>query len=121
MVAKDSLVGVLGALSNSASQERLQRLADKLDRLARSKTPRRPSGRADQRTSHRAVLRAVNSVLERSGQPMRTGDIHRAVIALMKQPVSYSSIKRCLAKQTQGQQASLERIARGYYQLRRSC
>jgi hypothetical protein len=109
---------LLGALSNQADLERLQQLADKLDRLARSKTPRRPSSRTDRRTSHRGVLRAINSVLEQSGQPMRTRDIHRAVMALLEQPVSYSSIKCCLAKQTRSQEGPLERMARGCYRLR---
>jgi hypothetical protein len=74
---------LLGALSNPANRERMQQLADKLDRLARSKAPRRLSGRVDQRISHRAVTQAIKSVLEQSGQSMLTRDIHRAVMALL--------------------------------------
>lgn len=107
---------LLGSLANQEVQERLQHLSGKLDRLAASNAPPRPSGRSDQRIRRGAVLRALNQVLMSTDQPMRMSDLHAAVSSLLG-PVSYSAIKRCLAAEIKGKDARFERVAKGCYRL----
>lgn len=111
---------LLGALSNQAQQERLQQLADKLDRLAASKAQPRPSARVDQRIRSGVVLQAVARVLATAKRPLRACEIHRAVSTLLKQPVPYGTVKRSLSGGIQGPKPRFERISWGRYQLRRS-
>lgn len=112
-------MGLLGSLSHQDLQKRLEQLAEKLDRLAVSHAPRRPSSRVDQRMRPGIILKAVSRVLEQATQPMRTCEVHKAVVALLQREVLYSAVKGCLARQALGQQARFERTARGHYQVRR--
>jgi hypothetical protein len=109
---------LVGPLSNQPLQERLQQLANKLDQLAASNAPPRPSARADQRIRSGVVLQAVTRVLEVAQQPLRTYEVHQAVSTLLKQPVLYGTVKGCLASRSHGDKAPFERVARGYYRLK---
>lgn len=111
---------LLGSLSNQKLQAQLRQLSDKLDRLAASNAKPRRSGRTDHRLRPGVVFKAILSVLSSADQPMRTREIHDAVMALLEQPVGYSSVKARLAEKAQGEAACFERTARGCYQLRRS-
>ncbi len=110
---------LLGSISNPEKQERLRRLSDKLDQVAASEAKPRRSGRADQRLRPGVVLNAIMFVLASAEQPMRAKEIHEAVMALLEQPVTYSSVKACLADKAQGVEAPFERTARGCYRLRK--
>jgi hypothetical protein len=114
-----TVMELLGSLANPEVQERLQQLSDRLDRLAASDAPLRPSGRVDQRIRPGAVLQALNQVLRSTDQPMQISDLHAAVSSLLG-TVSYSAIKRCLTAGIHGKDARFERVAKGCYRLRRS-
>jgi hypothetical protein len=51
-------------------------------------------------------------------RPMRTVEVHAAVVAVLGLPVSYSSIKARLADKAQGPEPLFERTARGFYRLK---
>jgi HB1, ASXL, restriction endonuclease HTH domain len=63
------------------------------------------------------VLAAVTEVLEAAGEPMRTRMIHAAVEELVGEPVSWSSVKNCLASDVGGKSPRFERVGRGRYRL----
>lgn len=110
---------LLGSLSNPEKQERLRQLSDKLDQVAVSNAKPRRSGRADRQLRPGVVPNAIMSVLSSADQPMRAREIHEAVMALLEQPVTYSSVKACLADKARGAEAPFERTARGCYRLRK--
>jgi hypothetical protein len=58
------------------------------------------------------VLAAVTQVLEAAGEPMRTRMIHAAVEELVGEPVSWSSVKNCLASDVGGKSPRFERVGR---------
>jgi hypothetical protein len=111
-------VELLGAISNQQLQARLRQLSDKLDRLAASDAKPRRSGRTDYRLRSGAIFKAILSVLSSADRPMRTREIHKAVMALLEQPVGYSSVKARLADKAHGEDACFERVARGCYRLK---
>jgi hypothetical protein len=63
------------------------------------------------------VLAAVTEVLEAAGEPMRTRMIHAATQYLVGEPVSWSSVKNCLASDVGGKSPRFERVGRGRYRL----
>ncbi|MGA8364023.1 MAG: hypothetical protein WB709_05835 [Solirubrobacteraceae bacterium] len=63
------------------------------------------------------VLAAVTEVLRAAGEPMRTRMIHAAVEELVGEPVSWSSVKNCLASDVGGRSPRFERVGRGLYRL----
>ena len=109
-------MGLLGTLSNLESQERLGRLAAKLDRLAGSDAVPRATSPAPQRRCG-DVSKAVAEVLRDFGEPLRMIEIHAAVEALLGEAVPRSTIKNCLANNSRGDGAWLVRLARGRYGL----
>jgi mannose-6-phosphate isomerase-like protein (cupin superfamily) len=75
-------MGLLGTLSNLESQERLGRLAAKLDRLAGSTAAPRPTSLEPERRCGE-VSKAVVEVLRELGEPLRMVEIHAAVEGLL--------------------------------------
>ncbi len=64
------------------------------------------------------VLAAVTEVLGWAvGQPMQAREIHVAVEGLLGEPVSWSSIKNCLASNVNGEGPRFEREGYGRYRL----
>jgi hypothetical protein len=63
------------------------------------------------------VLAAVTEVLEVAREPMRTRTIHTAVEELVGEPVSWSSVKNCLAADVSGRSPRFERGGRGRYRM----
>jgi hypothetical protein len=63
------------------------------------------------------VVAAIIEVLEAAGEPMRTRKIHAAVEELVGEPVSWSSVKNCLASDVGGKSPRFERVGRGRYRL----
>lgn len=108
---------LVGAYSNPKTQERMRHLAYRLDRLAASNAPRRPSIRHDRRLRMGLVPDAVMRVLSASGEPMRAGDIHVEVEDLIGQPVSTSSVKNWLAKEILSTHPRVVRLERGRYRV----
>lgn len=109
---------LLGTLSNLESQERLGRLAAKLDRLAGSDAAPRPTPLTPKRRCG-DVSKAVVEVLREFGGPLRMIEIHAAVEALLGETVPRSTIKNCLANNSRGDGAWLVRLGRGRYWLHR--
>lgn len=58
---------------------------------------------------------AVTKVLTAAGRPMQTQAIHRAVAQLTGEPVSWSSIRNCLAEDVRSRSPKFERVGRGRY------
>ena len=108
-------MGLLGCYSNPEIQGRLRRLSEKLERLAASNAPPRPSARVDRRLRCGLVPKAIMQVLSGSVEPMRVRDIHTEVEALLGQAVSPSAVKNWLARHTCGDQALFVRLGRGRY------
>lgn len=110
-------VGLVGAYSNADTQERLRRLASRLDRLAASDAPRRPSARHDLRLRTGLVPHAIMGALGASVEPMRVRDIHAEVEELLGQHVSPSAIKNWLGRNLRGEHPVVVRLGRGRYRL----
>jgi hypothetical protein len=108
-------MGVLGAYSNPEIQERLRRLAEKLDRLAASDAVPRASTRMERQLRGGLVPNAIMRVLRDPAEPMRARDIHACVERLLCRPVSRSSIKNALARHARGDGTPLVRQSRGLY------
>ena len=111
-------MGFVGTLSNPDVQERLGRLAAKLDRLAGSDAAPRPTACASKGRCG-DISKAVGEVLQEFGGPLRMVEIHAAVEALRGETVPRSTIKNCLANNSRGDGAWLVRLARGRYGLNR--
>jgi hypothetical protein len=109
-------MGLLGTLSNLEVQERLVRLATKLDRLAGSTAAPRPTPRDPKRRCG-DVSKAVVEVLREFGGPLRMVEIHAVVEGLLGETVPRSTIKNCLANNSRGDGARLVRLSRGRYRL----
>jgi hypothetical protein len=109
-------VGFIGTL-NPETQERLRRLAEKLDGLASSNATPRPK-RADQKRRCGAISEAVAQVLVDAGGPMRMVEIHAEVEALLSEVVPRSTVKDALVSNSHGTSPRFVRIARGRYRLR---
>jgi hypothetical protein len=108
-------MGVLGAYSNHETQERLRRLAEKLDRLAASGASPRPTTRRDCRLPSGLLPEAIMQVLGDAGKPMRVRDVHAVVEQLLGRPVSPSAVKTWLARHAVGERATVMRLGRGRY------
>jgi hypothetical protein len=109
---------LLGALSNQELQARLQRLSDKLDRVAAGKAKPRRSGRADRVLRAGVVPQLITQVFQGADGPLLVREVHEHVEALLGKPVPRSSIKNWLAKNTGGKNATFVRLRRGRYRLR---
>jgi hypothetical protein len=94
-------VGLLGCYSNPEIQGRLRQLSEKLDRLVAGDAVRRPAVRRDRKLRSGVVPKAIEHVLDDSGEPMRARDIHTEVEELLGMSVPASSVKNWLAKQVQ--------------------
>lgn len=66
-----------------------------------------------------AVQRAIVTVLETAGRPMRLAEVHLAVEGLLGRAVSKDSIKWCLSTAVRSKEPRFERVARGCYRLMR--
>jgi len=108
-------MGVLGAYSNPGTQERLRRVAEKLDRLAASDAIPRASARAERQLRGGLVPNAITRVLCESAAPMRVREIQARVEGLLCRPVSRSSVKNALARHVQAERALVVRQSRGLY------
>jgi hypothetical protein len=64
---------------------------------------------------HDWVLDAVIRVLADRSEAMRARDIHRAVEALLGEPVRWGSVKQCLSSNVAGTTPRFVRVARGRY------
>lgn len=110
-------MGLLGSFSNRVIQDRLQGLAERLERLAASDAMPQPTVCAYQRNRPGFVVQAVMRVLDQAEGPMRPQEIHEALGPALQAKVSYRGIVKCLAEQVQGSQPRVERTARGLYRL----
>jgi hypothetical protein len=110
------MVGLIGAYLNPEIQERLCRLADKLDRVAASRSARQISRRLDRRLPGGVVPRAIMRVLTEAVEPLHVQAIHEAVEQLLGHSIARSTIKNCLARQARSD-GRLVRLARGRYRL----
>lgn len=108
---------LVGAYSNLEIQDRLRRLAEKLDRLAASDAVPRPSARQDRILRPGLVLRAVGRVLAEAPGPMRVRDIHAAVEDLLGSTVAISSVNSCLSTNVKGDRPRFVRLGYGKYLL----
>jgi hypothetical protein len=108
------------ALSNSEIQDRLGRLAAKLEQVAASDARPRSSARLDRRLRSGLVPKAIMQVLGGSVEPMRMMDIHTEVERVLDRPVSRSAVKNWLASHVHGDQALFVRLGRGRYAERGS-
>jgi hypothetical protein len=113
--SQDSRVGLVEALSNPATQERLVRLSEKLAKIAASGAAPRSSVRTDRRLRSGLVPQAIMRVLSESVEPMRMKDIHAEVEQLLDRSVTRSAIKNWLANHVQGDHALFVRLGRGRY------
>jgi hypothetical protein len=97
------------------SQDRLARLADRLERLRVAGRLDDPPGR--QKTlRRRSISQPIMTVLASCGE-LRGRDIHAAVEALLGESVPVSSVKNCLAQNVLGENPLFERVGRGRYRL----
>lgn len=107
-----------GAFSNPRLQHELSRLgALHQGLLARQfEMPRnaRPIGRRQG-----FVRDAIIRVLASAEGPLRPREVHTAAELLAGTPLSWSSVKNCLAANAIGSAPRFERLARGRYRLRR--
>lgn len=108
-------VALAGTLANPEVAPRLQRLAEKLERITASGTPHPPARALKPRCGRIAAL--ITQVLQESEVPMHIADVHEAVEARLGEPVLLSSVKGNLARHA-GTKGRFLRVARGRYQLR---
>ncbi len=107
-------MGFVGTYSNTEALDRVGRLLPKLERLAAEAGPApRPLPLAKREA---ATLTVVTEILAEATLPMRAVDIHSAVQAIRGKPVSWSTVKDCLASNARPG-GRFVRIARGRYQL----
>lgn len=107
---------IFGALSNPEVQERLERLARKLEQIEATDAGPRPTALA-RSLRVGAIPEAIMRVLADSVEPMRMRDIQLGVEALIGRPVSRSAVKNWLANHARGERATLVRLSRGRYRL----
>jgi hypothetical protein len=107
-----------GAFSNhfTSNKSLLTRLSELrrglLDRALASPTqPRSAPARSI------SVLGTITLVLERSGRPMRTIEIHAAASELLGRPLVRSSVRGILSAHTLGGDRRFQPVRRGLYQL----
>jgi hypothetical protein len=106
---------LVGQGSNRDLSEKMSIIAS----VAATAEPQSPAGRRPQHRQRRPwgeVRRAIETVLGSAGE-MRACDIHVAVEQLLGQDVTASSVKNCLAANSQGAAPSFVRIGRGRYRL----
>jgi hypothetical protein len=108
----------MGALSKQGIQNRLIRLnALRQKSLDAASTDSRPKKAAKLRCG--AIQQAVLGVLESANQSMAVPDIHAAVEDRLKREVSKNSVYWCLSTGVKGTSPRIERVATGFYRLRR--
>jgi hypothetical protein len=66
-----------------------------------------------------SVLGTITLVLERSGQPMRTIEIHAAATKLLGRPLLRSSVRGILSAHALGGDRRFRRLRQGVYELSR--
>ncbi len=69
--------------------------------------------------AHRSgwVLAAVTEVLKAATEPMQARTIYVAVVELLGEPVSWSSVRNCLASDVSGRSPRFERVGHGRYRM----
>lgn len=112
----------------SALEEFLSELVDPIGRSRRAKaagdlrrgTVGKPRALASvAMPTHRPgwVLTAVTEVLEAAKEPMQARTIYVAVVELLGEPVSWSSVRNCLASDISGKSPRFERVGHGRYRM----
>jgi hypothetical protein len=110
-------MGFVGTYSNVEALDRVRRLLPNLEKLAVVEGAARPRRALRKRERERApILSAVAQVLTDADAPMRAREIHAAVEVLRSEPVSWSSVKDCLASNA-GPGGRFIRITRGRYEI----
>jgi hypothetical protein len=112
-------MGLVGGLSNQTVQDRLRRLADRVEQA-------RSSASGDHAAHRRRALRrrcgsipaVITAILASSDGDLRVRDIHAAVEEALGGSVAASSIRDCLVRCARGNDPLVERVARGRYRLR---
>jgi hypothetical protein len=61
------------------------------------------------------LTEAIGEVLTEAQKPMRMYEIHTAAETIIGEPVPRSTVKNCLANNSQGATARFERVGRGRY------
>ena len=110
---------LVGALSNLEVQSRLRRLSEKLDGIATSEVPRRPTAFAGRRRPG-ALTAAIEQVLAAAACPMRMYEIHTAAEDLLGQRIPRSTVKNCLANNCGSATGRFVRLERGRYCVAKS-
>jgi hypothetical protein len=128
----ETLVKLLGSAKSkadvSALEEFLGELVDPIGRSQRAKaagdlrrgTIGKPRALASVAIpTHRPgwVLAAVTDVLKAATEPMQARTIYVAVIEMLGEPVSWSSVRNCLASDVSGQSPRFERVGHGRYRM----
>ena len=108
-------MGLVGQGSNRDLNEKMRAIAST---AATAKSKRRASRRTQRRRRRPwgEMRRAIETVLGSAGE-MRACDIHLAVEQMLGQHVTASSVKNCLAANSQGTAPSFVRVRRGRYRL----
>ena len=63
------------------------------------------------------VLAAVTEVLKAATEPMQARPIYVAVVELLGEPVSWSSVRNCLASDVSGRSSRFARVGHGRYRM----
>lgn len=108
-------MGFVGTYSNGEALDRVRRLLPKLERLAAEGGP--TPAPQPLRKREEPILATVTETLAEASLPMRAVDIHAAVQAARGTPVSWSTVKDCLASNARPG-GRFVRVARGRYVLR---
>jgi hypothetical protein len=108
-------MGLVGQGSNRELREKMSMVASV---AGTAESQPRAGGRAQrrQRRPWGEMRSAIEMVLGSAGE-MRACDIHLAVEQLLGQDVTASSVKNCLAANSQGAAPSFVRVGRGRYCL----
>ena len=112
-------MGLVGTLSNRATQEWLARVAERVTRVRRTASASGSASSAPQRKRRRggSIEEAIVTVLAYYPEELRARDIHVSVEGLLGGPVAASSIKDCLARNAADTRARIERVTCGHYKL----
>ena len=107
-----------GRLSNPILQRSWVNLAAELDALRLGGRAARPSGRPGRVRRRGEVRGVIDRLLREADEPMRAGEIHRAVERDLGETVSWSSIANCLRRNSAHDHGRFEKVGLGVYRRR---
>lgn len=114
----DALSELMGVLADPEIPDSAQQLVAKLSATRKRGDARRQPTPQRVRTRRPGWMQtALLAVIAERGEPMRVGEIHSAVEALVGEPVSKSSVNGVLSGNARAH-SSVVRVAKGIYRLR---